>query len=105
MVARILEHKLRREGHDVHSARSAEEVGALCAHLEVDVVLLSAALFARGITTPRPRAGWFLLAGTFDAESLVHDAMAAGAAGIVRLPFKPTEVAAQVATLLALVPS
>ena len=39
---------------------------------------------------------------SFDPPGTAHAAMHDGAAGIVRLPFKPTAVAAQVATLLSL---
>ncbi len=55
------------------------------------------ALAAAGV---RPRAGWFALLearSSADGERAVR----AGAAGVIIKPFKPTAVAAKVATLLA----
>jgi DNA-binding response OmpR family regulator len=105
MVARILEHKLRREGHQVRIARNRDQLDAALSADDVDVLLLAAALHDGAALASPPRAGWFLVTGRFDADSSVHAAMNAGAAGVVRMPFKPTAVAGQVATLLSLVPS
>ena len=104
MVSRILEHKLRREGHEVRTVHGPAQLHSALSAGDIDVLLLSAALF-RDAPRPAPRAGWLLLAGAFDSDDTVHAAMRNGAAGVVRLPFKPTAVAAQVATLLTLVPS
>ena len=46
-----------------------------------------------------PRVGWFAICD-HDDEAAAQRAVRAGAAGVIRKPFKPTEVAAQVRTLL-----
>jgi DNA-binding response OmpR family regulator len=100
MVARILEHKLRREGHVVTWRREAT-----AAPEEVDVALVDVALGGDGDSWmgegPAPRAGWFAICEHEDEET-ARRAVRAGAAGVIRKPFKPTEVAAQVAALLRL---
>jgi DNA-binding NtrC family response regulator len=106
MVARILEHKLRREGHSVRCVREAALLQAALRDEAPDVLLVSVPLLEPGMLqdeSMRPRAGWLLLVNSFDKPDAAHQAMHAGAAGIVRMPFKPTVVAAQVATLLSLV--
>jgi hypothetical protein len=52
----------------------------------------------------RLSAGWLAIIDGRQPQ-LAEPAMHAGAAGLVRTPFKPTEVAAQVATLLTLAPA
>ncbi len=103
MVARILEHKLRREGHLVRWQRGLGKEDSGLA--EVDVALVDAALGGDGASWmaagPRPRAGWFAICEQADEEA-ARRAVRAGAAGVIRKPFKPTVVAAQVAALLAL---
>ena len=46
-----------------------------------------------------PRVGWFAICDHDDKEA-AQRAVRAGAAGVIRKPFKPTVVAAQVRTLL-----
>jgi len=48
---------------------------------------------------PGPRVGWFAICEHDDEEG-ARRAVRAGAAGVIRKPFKPTQVAAQVRTLL-----
>ena len=106
MVSRILEHKLRREGHHTLAVHDAASLRTALAEMTFDVLLLHASL--RGVRLdPRSsvRAGWLLMTGSFDAPECVEQAMRDGAAGVVRLPFKPTAVAEQVATLLAMAPA
>ncbi|MBV8446214.1 MAG: hypothetical protein JOZ92_09885 [Candidatus Dormibacteraeota bacterium] len=102
-VARILEHKLRREGHQVMCVNDTSSVRRVLEDGEVDVLITDAGLRS-ALEDARPRAGWLLMLDSFDPPGTAHAAMHDGAAGIVRLPFKPTAVAAQVATLLSLTP-
>jgi len=108
MIGRILEHKLRREGHDVIWLRSATDGERALARGETDTALVDATLerdaFAiiaeltqRGTA---PRCGWVALVAQRDVEGR-RRALEAGAAGIVSKPFKPTAVAAVVLELLA----
>lgn len=105
MVARILEHKLRREGHAVSWRRAAPTQSPEAAAAEWDVALVDAALGGADASWlgagPRPSAGWFAICESGDEET-ARRAVRAGAAGVIRKPFKPTEVAAQVAALLSL---
>ena len=98
MVGRILEHKLRREGHAVTWLRAPG--GATpetdIALVEVDLGGDSRAWMGSG---GPPRVGWFAICD-HDDEEAAQRAVRAGAAGVIRKPFKPTEVAAQVRTLL-----
>ncbi len=98
MVGRILEHKLRREGHAVTWLRAAAPAAPETdvALVEVDLGGDSRAWMAGGAA---PRVGWFAICD-HDDEEAAQRAVRAGAAGIIRKPFKPTEVAAQVRTLL-----
>jgi DNA-binding response OmpR family regulator len=98
MVGRILEHKLRREGHAVTWLRApaAEAPHSDVALVEVDLGGDSRLWMADG---PGPRVGWFAICD-HDDEQAAQRAVRAGAAGVIRKPFKPTEVAAQVRTLL-----
>lgn len=98
MVGRILAHKLRREQHDVVvtvDARAAQQ--QLSAG--VDAALVDSELLAEldGIAVP-----WLAIVEGRDAAA-AERAMAAGAAGLVRTPFKPTAVAEEVRVLLRLV--
>ena len=101
MVARILAHKLRREGHDIVVRHDVD--AAVSELSDIDIALIACEPgdgVAEKLTRARaPRCGWFALIDSRDGESALA-AMHAGAAGVVRKPFKPTEVAAQVATLL-----
>jgi CheY-like chemotaxis protein len=103
MVVRILQHKLLREGHRVVTALRLD---AMQRWLQqgVDIAIVGAAWTEHlGAPTAAPRVGWFVVTNAFDPPSAEHEAMRAGAAGVVRMPFKPTVVAAQVSTLLAAV--
>ena len=97
MVVGILGHKLRREGHEVTEARgSAQTAHALRSH-PFDAAVCEPSL-VNDVTAMPP---WLAIVdGRDDRAGL--DAMHLGAAGLVRTPFKPTDVAAQVATLLSI---
>ena len=110
MIGRILTEKLTREGYAVTRATSIEE---LTAHLpSADIALVDATLDGDGIDAMldltragvRPRAGWFAMLENRAAEDGAR-AVSAGAAGVILKPFKPTAVAAKVATLLAAAPA
>jgi DNA-binding response OmpR family regulator len=98
MVGRILEHKLRREGHSVTWLRvpTQDTPETDVALVEVDLGGDTGTWMAGGA---RPRVGWFAICEHGDEEA-AQRAVRAGAAGVIRKPFKPTEVAAQVRTLL-----
>jgi DNA-binding NtrC family response regulator len=103
MVLRILEHKLTREGHHVQTAATLERMRQRLQE-GVDVALVAAAWSGDDALRSRPpRAGWFVVTNAFDHPGVEHTAMHDGAAGIVRMPFKPTVVAVQVATVLTMV--
>jgi DNA-binding response OmpR family regulator len=97
MVGRILEQKLRREGYEVTWLRSAGPAipQTDVALVEVDLGGDSRAWMADGAG---PRVGWFAICD-HDDEAGAQRAVRAGAAGVIRKPFKPTVVAAQVRTL------
>jgi DNA-binding response OmpR family regulator len=106
MIARILTEKLTREGHAViRAATVAELTGAVPS---CDVALVDVTLDADGVDAMQrlaaagtlPRAGWFAM---FELRAAGDGgrAIAAGAAGVILKPFKPTAVAAKVTTLLA----
>ena len=103
MVARILEHKLRREGHEVRCCRDPD--GAAREIADSDVALVDIDLDGDGVawmaTVVPPRLGWLAICPGRDSAS-AQRAVRAGAAGVVAKPFKPTVVAAQVVTLLSL---
>ncbi|MGA8014845.1 MAG: hypothetical protein WCB85_02880 [Candidatus Dormiibacterota bacterium] len=104
MVARILEHKLRREGHQVEWRRGWGP-GAISGAAGFDVALVEVGMGGdsagwMGDGEP-PAVGWFAICEQRDAEA-ARRAVRAGAAGVVTKPFKPTEVAAKVRTLLEL---
>jgi len=108
MIGRILEHKLSREGHRVSWLRTAAEaeravraepvdVALIDATLERDGVELATALVAEGSLRAD---GWLALVEQRDLDAQCR-ALAAGAVGLVVKPFKPTQVAAQVAAVAA----
>jgi DNA-binding response OmpR family regulator len=107
MIGRILEHKLRREGHDVTWVRSAADGERVLARGAIDTALVDATLERDGFQLcaelarcgAAPRCGWLALVAQRDGEGR-HRALAAGAAGIVIKPFKPTAVAALVHAVL-----
>ena len=98
MITRILKHKLRREGYDVRIAHDRAALNGACSE-GVDVLLLDLRLHDGA--APAASRGWFAIVEAGDTQAQ-HEAMTAGAAGLVRTPFKPTDVAAQVAALLAM---
>lgn len=97
MVVGILGHKLRREGHDVTEARGAAQAGQVLRSDEFDAAVCEPSL-ASGVD---PMPPWLAIVDGRDARAGL-DAMHMGAAGLVRTPFKPTDVAAQVTALLAI---
>ena len=107
MIGRILEHKLRREGHEVIWVRTAAEVEAKLRVEPVDVAIVDATLERDGIDLGTAlvgaqllqQASWLALVEQRDV-SAQRRARAAGVAGTVLKPFKPTHVAAAVAALL-----
>ena len=106
MIGRILAEKLTREGYTVSRASTIAALRAAVA--SVDVALVDSTLDGDGIdamrvlavASVRPRAGWFALIESRDAAD-GDRAVLASAAGVIIKPFKPTAVAAKVATLLA----
>ena len=104
-IARIISHKLGREGHDVTTVATAQALESVLDAAMTDVALVD--LLVAGAVAGRIgalcAAGWLAIIDGSQPE-LAEQAMHAGAAGLVRTPFKPTEVAAQVATLLTLLP-
>ncbi|HKR99952.1 MAG TPA: response regulator [Candidatus Dormibacteraeota bacterium] len=110
MVSRILEHKLRREGHHVATVRDGAAMWRVLDAGEADVLLVDSGLDSDGIALMEelsyagqlPNAGWFAVVERLDPASHTR-AMRAGAVGLVVKPFKPSVVAAQVAALLELV--
>ena len=98
MVVGILGHKLRREGHEVTEARGAAQVTQAMRSHEFDCAVCDPSLVDDLSTMPP----WLAIVdGRDDGASL--RAMHLGAAGLVRTPFKPTAVAAQVHALLEIV--
>jgi DNA-binding response OmpR family regulator len=108
MIGRILAEKLTREGYKV--LRTATIEGLMSALAISDVALVDATLDGDGIDAMQglaaaaihPRAGWFAMVESRAADQGIR-AVRAGAAGVIIKPFKPTSVAAKVATLLATV--
>ena len=103
-IARIIGHKLRREGHEVASVATAQGLEEMLEGRTTDVALVDLLLAGGGATGigDRVACGWLAIVDGRSPE-LAERAMHAGAAGLVRTPFKPTEVATQVATLLTLI--
>ena len=104
-IARIISHKLTREGHDVTVVTSTQALDDVLAGGNADVALVDLLLAgaAADHIADRVGAGWLAIVDSRQPH-LAERAMHAGAAGLVRTPFKPTVVAAQVATLLTLAP-
>ena len=97
MVVGILGHKLRREGHEVTEARGTVQVAQAMRSQGFDVAVCEPSLVS-GVT---PMPPWLAIVdGRDDRAGL--DAMHMGAAGLVRTPFKPSVVAAQVTALLSI---
>lgn len=116
MVVGILGHKLRREGHDVTCARGPRELRDALRDGAYDCGVCEAALLdelaspdgggGERSTRPAPAGralrAWLAIVDGRDEAAAVR-AMRSGAAGVVRTPFKPTAVAAQVSALLTVV--
>jgi DNA-binding response OmpR family regulator len=111
MVGRILEHKLRREGwavtwvRDLDSALGfGERVGEVAVALLGSCAALAPDELARRLGLSRDPSGdhapppWLAIVDG-RAVGLQERAIAVGARGIVAKPFKPSQVAAQVAAL------
>lgn len=101
MVVGILGHKLRREGHEVHTARGRDEARRALAGAVFDCAVYDAGLLEGSATPAAPPCPWLAIVDGRDRGAAL-DAMHAGAAGIVATPFKPTDVAAQVTALLSM---
>ncbi len=107
MIGRILEFKLRMEGHQLTWVRSAREAEALVRAGGVDLLLCDVTLEEDGRDLCRrlveagqaPPAGVVLMPEQRDPEGRAR-ALAAGAREVVIKPFKPTVVAATVRALL-----
>lgn len=97
MVVGILGHKLRREGHEVTEARGPVQAAQALRSHGFDAAVCEPSLVSELIVMPPWLA---IVEGRDDRAGL--DAMHMGAAGLVRTPFKPTAVAAQVAALLSI---
>lgn len=103
-IARILAHKLGREGHKVTVVTSPLALDEVLADGDIDVALVDLLLVGPDADriAARVAAGWLAIVDSRQPQ-LATRAMHAGAAGLVCTPFKPTAVAGQVATLLTLV--
>ncbi len=107
MIGRILEFKLRMEGHRVTWVRTAAEAEAAVREGGVDLLLCDVTLEEDGRELCRrlvreglePRAGVVLMPEQRDPEGRLK-ALAAGAQEVVVKPFKPTQVAAKIRELL-----
>jgi DNA-binding response OmpR family regulator len=108
MIGRILEHKLRREGHAVTWVQSAAAAADILegSAASIDLALVDVTLECDGIDFmtrlrehERPRRGWLVMHEVGDATARLR-ALANGARGSVDKPFKPTAVAALVSNLL-----
>ncbi|MFN2569802.1 MAG: hypothetical protein ABR564_09420 [Candidatus Dormibacteria bacterium] len=105
MVGRILEHKLRREGHEVVWERDGVAGREHLAH-RYDVALIDVdgegSDWMSAAVASRLGVQWLAVVDGRDRQGALA-AMGRGAAGVVAKPFKPTAVAAQVWTLLGLI--
>lgn len=107
MIGRILEFKLKMEGHNLTWVRSASEAEALVRAGGIDLLLCDVTLEEDGRDLCRrliaeghePRAGVVLMPEQRDPEGRLR-ALAAGAREVVTKPFKPTVVAATIRGLL-----
>src|SRR5215472_2162541 len=108
MIARILEHKLRREGWEVRTCDSAAAAERALGERAVEVALVDATLERDGLAWAQtlaeagllPRDGWLALVEARDPAATGR-ALGHGAAGVVVKPFKPTAVAAEVRRVAA----
>ena len=98
MVVGILGHKLRREGHEVTEARGAAQVADAMRSHGFDCAVCDPSLLDDLSAMPP----WLAIVDGRDDAAGIR-AMHQGAAGLVRTPFKPTAVAAQLHALLAIV--
>lgn len=107
MIGRILEFKLRMEGHDLVWVRSAAEAEAAVRGGGVDLLLCDISLEEDGRDLCRrliseglePPSGIVLMPEQRDPTG--RDlALAAGAREVIAKPFKPTVVAATIRRLL-----
>lgn len=107
MIGRILEFKLKMEGHDLTWVRSAKEAEDLLSRGGVDLLLCDVTLEEDGRELCRrlirdglePRSGIVLMPEQRDPQGRER-ALAAGAREVVTKPFKPTVVAATIRRLL-----
>lgn len=107
MIGRILEFKLKMEGHDLLWVRTAGEAEALVRSGGVDLLLCDVTLEEDGRELCRrlikeglePTSGIVLMPEQRDPTGR-EQALAAGAREVIFKPFKPTVVAATIRTLL-----
>lgn len=107
MIGRILEFKLRMEGHDLVWVRSAAEAEAAVRGGGIDLLLCDISLEEDGRDLCRrliheglePPSGIVLMPEQRDPSGR-DQAMAAGAREVITKPFKPTVVAATIRRLL-----
>lgn len=107
MIGRILEFKLKMEGHRLTWVRSAREAEELVGGGGVDLLLCDVTLEEDGRELCRrlireglePPSGIVLMPEQRDPEGRDR-ALAAGAREVVTKPFKPTVVAATIRRLL-----
>jgi DNA-binding response OmpR family regulator len=107
MIGRILEFKLKMEGHRITWVRSAREAEDLVGAGGVDLLLCDVTLEEDGRELCRrlireglePPSGIVLMPEQRDPEGRDR-ALAAGAREVVTKPFKPTVVAATIRRLL-----
>ncbi|MGB6772358.1 MAG: response regulator [Candidatus Dormiibacterota bacterium] len=107
MIGRILEFKLKMEGHDLTWVRTAREAEDLLSRGGVDLLLCDVTLEEDGRELCRrlirdglePRSGIVLMPEQRDPQGRER-ALVAGAREVVTKPFKPTVVAATIRRLL-----
>jgi DNA-binding response OmpR family regulator len=107
MIGRILEFKLKMEGHNLLWVRSAGEAEALVRKGGVDLLLCDVTLEEDGRELCRrlikeglePPSGIVLMPEQRNPEGR-EQALAAGAREVILKPFKPTVVAATIRSLL-----
>jgi DNA-binding response OmpR family regulator len=107
MIGRILEFKLKMEGHNLLWVRSAREAEALVRKGGVDLLLCDVTLEEDGRELCRrlikeglePPSGIVLMPEQRNPEGR-EQALAAGAREVILKPFKPTVVAATIRRLL-----
>src|ERR1035437_1553563 len=107
MIGRILEFKLKMEGHNLLWVRSAGEAEALVRKGGVDLLLCDVTLEEDGRELCRrlikegvePPSGIVLMPEQRTPEGR-EQALAAGAREVILKPFKPTVVAAPIRSLL-----